>query len=80
MEQYLELREHIKKHCVPQAGDSLMELDKLRDALGALHRESYDLMNFCVDRGYILKEDETQGFLEWQEAMSNAEKLLYHDK
>ena len=76
MESYTELRKHIKRHVVPQGGDAIKELDRLRMSLDELYRQSDSLMNLCVDRGLIDPEDKSQGFLEWQDAMSDAKKLL----
>lgn len=48
----------------------------LFDCLSGLRKQSDSLMNHCIDMGFIDPDDETDGYIEFNESMSKADELI----
>jgi len=76
MNKYEHFREHIKKNLVPEGGDLLKEVEKLRDLCGRLRRSSLELMEFCKDNDLIDTNDDSEGYNEWYLVNAEAKEAL----
>lgn len=54
--------------------------DKMHEALNKLRDKSIDLMNFCIDRGYLDGEELTEGQTEFNESITSADNEIKHYK
>jgi len=75
-----ELGKAIRSQLLPILSSREQEVERLKEALKNLLKESEDLMDFCIDRKYLNTEDLTDGQKLFNEATKSARTALTNTK